>query len=382
MKDDTRAYYSKKKNNLLFVKAGLTFLFLLLMVFSFAIPLRNFITAFTENSVIVITVYSLLVCLFYVVFTGGVKYYEEFFLKTKLDLSDQSLTEWLRQAAIDETIFFSIFFVSAQMIYFLMETHSRWWWLSAAVIWVFFRIIMVKLVPEFITPLFARFLPISDEGLKKRLIFLADSVNIKIDDVYIIKREKNDPQEQTVFVDPGVKRRIVLGEGVLGYAPEEIEVMAAHELAHHYYGHVWKKLMIKGLGVVVIFFLVGVLFGPIARALGYVPVTSVATLPLLAALFFIFSFLAMPVFNMFSRDMDAEADSFALQLTKSPDAFVSVMIRISQQGFVDPNPNRFIEMFLFAEPSINKRIFMAEDYAQELTFHQKRNQTLGEGGLL
>ena len=102
------------------------------------------------------------------------------------------------------------------------------------------------------------------------------------------------------------------------------------------------------------------------------PISSIASLPLLLVLISFFMTIGNSIYNMFNRELEQEADSFTMQVTKSPEAFVSVMIRKAQAELIDPNPSRFIEILLFDLPSIEKRIHTAEDYAQELFFAQRK----------
>ena len=114
--------------------------------------------------------------------------------------------------------------------------------------------------------------------------------------------------------------------------------------------------------------IVGFLFDFLAHGLGLRPMSSIASLPLLMVLIGSVMTLGNLLYNMYNRELEQEADSFVLQVTKSPEAFVSVMIRKAQEELIDPNPSYFMKILLWNSPTIEKRIYMAEDYAQELSF--------------
>ncbi|MCP4649003.1 MAG: M48 family metalloprotease [PVC group bacterium] len=368
--DDSRTY-CRIRDKFFFINCGVTALFFVIMTFSFSVPLYQFVMAMTENSVIVITIYTFIFYIAYFIFTFGLKYYVEFFLKQKLGMLEQELSVWIKDVVKKEATIFCIFLVCVQIIYFLLETHGHWWWLWAASIYIVFSV-GKDILPGAILPLFMKYSQLRDDFLKQRLISLSGTANIRIDNVYTVLSSGGVGLGSKIFVDPIINRRIILTDTVQDYSPEEIGVLLAHDLAHHYYGHYWKMLLLKVVMALLGAFIIGVSFDYLARGIGFVPISSIASFPLMAILIYAVLLIFMPIYNSFSREMEQDADNFALQITKSPDAFGSVIVRDSQQRLIDSNPRRFIEIMLYKEPSPNRRISMAEDYAQELSFQNRK----------
>ncbi len=97
MRDDELAReYCRKKNRLFIWNSAVTLGFILVMGFSFSIPLRKFAVdiGMTENSVIVISIYFLLFYCAYFLVMLGLRYYEGVVLEREFNGGNQSFREW------------------------------------------------------------------------------------------------------------------------------------------------------------------------------------------------------------------------------------------------------------------------------------------------
>ena len=81
---------------------------------------------------------------------------------------------------------------------------------------------------------------------------------------------------------------------------------------------------------------------------------DVAGLPLLVALVSIFLFLATPVTNTITRTAEYQADIFGVNAVRKPDAFASVMLKLSTYRKLDPGA--WEEMIFYDHPSGRTRI--------------------------
>jgi STE24 endopeptidase len=92
-------------------------------------------------------------------------------------------------------------------------------------------------------------------------------------------------------------------------------------------------------------------------------VSDVAGLPLLVALGAIFLFLAMPMTNSISRVIEYQADIFGLNAVRKPDAFASVMLKLSTYRKLEPG--RWEETVFYDHPSGHTRIEAAMRWKKE-----------------
>jgi STE24 endopeptidase len=92
-------------------------------------------------------------------------------------------------------------------------------------------------------------------------------------------------------------------------------------------------------------------------------VSDVAGLPLLAALSSVFLFLATPVTNTISRTTEYQADIFGLDAVRKPDAFASVMLKLSSYRKLEPS--KWEEIIFYDHPSGRTRIEAAMRWKKE-----------------
>jgi STE24 endopeptidase len=61
----------------------------------------------------------------------------------------------------------------------------------------------------------------------------------------------------------------------------------------------------------------------------------------------------------FARNL---GDTYALQTTRNPQAFISAMTRLANQNLADAEPPAWVEFLLHSHPSIGKRVAMVEKF--------------------
>ena len=92
-------------------------------------------------------------------------------------------------------------------------------------------------------------------------------------------------------------------------------------------------------------------------------VADVAGLPLLAALGTLYLFLATPVTNSISRTIEYQADIFGLDAVRKPDAFATVILKLSTYRKLEPG--RWEEVIFYDHPSGRTRIESAMRWKKE-----------------
>ncbi len=92
-----------------------------------------------------------------------------------------------------------------------------------------------------------------------------------------------------------------------------------------------------------------------------------ASLPLLLLLLAVFSFVAGPINNAYSRYLEHHADVYGLEVTHGlvPDASQVATQAFQIQGEIDledPDPPRFIVFWLYTHPPLNERMIFSQTY--------------------
>jgi STE24 endopeptidase len=165
----------------------------------------------------------------------------------------------------------------------------------------------------------------------------------------------------------GNTRRIVIGDTLLAeFAPDEIEVVVAHELGHQVHRDIPKLILVQFVITLGGLYLVNlVLHAVVGGVPGYHGLSDAATMPLVAALG-VFGLVTMPLTNGFSRWVEHRADVFALDLTHDTAGLIGAMTRLANQNLAELQPAPWIEWLLYDHPSLGRRIAFARRYAERL----------------
>jgi STE24 endopeptidase len=158
----------------------------------------------------------------------------------------------------------------------------------------------------------------------------------------------------------GRTRRILVSDTLLREFPvEEVEVVLAHELAHHARRHVAKGLLLQSVLVLAALWTADRALRAGAAALGLAGPADPAGLPLLALVVAGLGLLTTPLVAAWSRRLEREADRVALDVTGAPHAFVAAMERLGRLNLAERQPGRLRELLFATHPSLEARIAAA-----------------------
>jgi STE24 endopeptidase len=146
------------------------------------------------------------------------------------------------------------------------------------------------------------------------------------------------------------------------YSDEEIEVVLAHELAHHVHGDIWKAILFEIALVVAGFFFAARLLAAFVDVFGVNGPADPAGLPLLLLAAGAVSLVMVPAAHALSRAYERSADRFALELTKNPGAFISAMRRLGVQNLAEEHPSKVTQWLFYSHPPLRERIAAAQAF--------------------
>jgi STE24 endopeptidase len=230
---------------------------------------------------------------------------------------------------------------------------------------VVFVILGTAIAPELIAPLFNKYEPVKDPQLRSRVLSLAQSHGIHPQDVYQVDFSRQSKKIGAfVFGLLGTERIVLTDTLIQRCSPEEILVVVGHEMGHYLLKHIWKGVLFFAVAIFLFAYFFQLAFRRIVQKyesrLGFREISDVASLPLLLLIFAILFFLFGPIFNLYSRHQEAEADWYGLVSTGYWQAEIEVDKKLGEYREMDPNP--VIEFLFFDHPSGKNRIRMALDY--------------------
>jgi STE24 endopeptidase len=358
---DKAKNYSNIKYSLSIV--GTVYTFILLFLF-LGFKLSSGLSLWLANylpGLLVFPAYLILVSLGYYLLELPLNFYQSYILEHKFSLSTQSLKNWLQDQLKAGVISCIIGFILVASFYFILRNFPNKWWLVVSAFWIFFSVILAKVMPVIIIPLFFKYKRLSDDSLRERIMRLAAKMKVKLIDCFEIDFSKKTLKGNAAFVGIGNTRRVILADTLKNkYTHDEIEVILAHEFAHYQLKHLLKLIVINSFSTLAIFYLIFKTSGYVLSLFGFSSLSDIAAFPVILIYFVLFGIITQPLEAFISRSFERSADSLALETTGLKDAFISMMNKLSEQNLADRSPHPIIKFFFFDHPPIAERIRSAE----------------------
>ena len=233
----------------------------------------------------------------------------------------------------------------------------------AAFGWLCITVILGKIFPVVIIPMFYKYKDIENTQICSRINNLLSKNNIKIKSISQINLSKDTKKANAALVGIGSTKRVLLADTLLSnYSPDEIEVVFAHELGHFKLRHIPKLIFLSAVTTVIGLYLVNIILKSAAIHLGFSGIYDIAGMPLILLSLTILGFFIMPIQNGYSRLLERQADIFAIKNTGLKDAFISSMEKLATQNLSDVAPSKIIEFLFYDHPPISKRIKLANAF--------------------
>ena len=358
--------YSLQKRILTISGLIVALLYILFMGFIGSNILKSLISFVTVNEYLIIALYIFVFIIIIDVITIPLSFYGGFILEHMYGLSNQKISGWIRDELKKVLISLPLIIFMVEIMYIFLRNFPNTWWIFVTVIWIFFSVIMAKLAPVLIFPLFYKSTPLDNKEVKEGLESLAEGTGISIQGVYRIDLSKNTKKANAALAGMGSTRRVLLGDTLLdSYSPAEIKSVFAHELGHHVYHHIWKMLAIGTISGCLGFAFCHLVLSNAIVVLGYQNIYDIAAFPAVCIALGVSGFMLLPIQNAISRRFERACDKYAIEKTDDPEAFISTMEKLAEQNLSDLTPNRLIEFLFYSHPAISKRIEMAKKHVKK-----------------
>ncbi len=290
-------------------------------------------------------------------------YYKDFYLEHKYNLSNQTFFKWIFEDIKGLGVSLLIGIPILLAFYYTMLQFGNLWWLPFAILLFIVSVILARVVPVFILPLFYKITPIDNEELKSRITILAEEAGINVTDVYKFDMSKNTKKANAAFTGLGKSKRILLGDTLLeNYTNDEIETVIAHELGHYKKKHIVKNIIIGTVSSFLTLFIIANLYYLSLGWFGFQNITEIAALPILTLWAMLIGLVQSPLTNIISRKFEYQADEYAILSTGKAEAFKATLEKLTDQNLGDKDPHPFIEWFFYSHPSIKNRIAAIDNF--------------------
>jgi STE24 endopeptidase len=311
-----------------------------------------------------VLVYVVLLSLLNEIGSMPIGWYSGLVVERRYGLSNESLAHWASDEVKSLGLAMLLGCGGATLVYGLIRLSPAWWWLSAGALFTLIILGLTNLAPILVMPLFYTVKPLDREPLRARLIALAGRAGTRVVGAYEWGLSTKTKKANAALAGIGGTRRILVSDTMLAeYSDEEIEVVLAHELAHHVHGDIWKGIVFESALTLAGFYLASRMLAELSDRFGFRDVADPAGLPVLLLAAGAVSLVMMPVAHAMSRAFERRADRFALDLTKNPGAFISAMRRLGAQNLAEEHPSRLVQWLFYSHPPIAERIAAARAFS-------------------
>jgi STE24 endopeptidase len=353
---------AKKYNNVKLIigisKGFSTFILLFLFVsYGYSEFVVSYIESLTSNKYLLLLLFIFIVGVASTIIFAPVNYYTDFYLEHKYNLSNQTLKKWLWENLKGVMVGIVIGVPILLLFYYVLQTFGELWWLPFSIALFFISVVLAKIVPIIILPIFYKVTPIENEDLKRKIETLAVAVKMKIENVFKFNMSKNTKKANAAFTGLGKTKKVILGDTLLeNFSNDQIETVLAHEFGHYKHNHIVKNITIGTFFSFFSLYLMALLFDTSLSWFGFISRTEIAALPILALWGMVIGIIQTPISNFISRKFEYQADNFAVMATNKKDIFISTLEKLTDQNLGDREPHPIVEWFFYSHPSIKNRI--------------------------
>ena len=356
--------YARQSRRLIILELGLGAVFLLVVLLSgLSSGLRNMLALHQSAQV---ALYFIVLIMSYSIISAPLGVYRSYILPRRYGLSHQNLKSWLSDEVKEMGLGLILGTGLIVVIYLLLDAFPQDWWLLAFVFVTMLSIVMTRLAPVLILPLFFKLEPMKDTELRQRLLSLAERCQTGVKDVFQIDFSSKFTTGNAMFMGWGNTKRIAISDTLLQhYTPDEIEVIMAHELGHQRHRDIARLIAVQSALLLLGFYLINRTLNWAVPKLDFNGISDVAALPLLALVLAAFFLILAPLANAYSRRLEEAADKYALVTTSNPEAFSNMLTKLTNQNLAESEPSRWAEFMFYDHPPYYKRLELAEGYRRE-----------------
>jgi Zn-dependent protease with chaperone function len=297
-------------------------------------------------------------------------------LDLRFEQSIQSWPSWFWDWTKGELVSFIISVILIYILYAVIRRSPRRWWFYfwLASLPILFTIIF--LAPYVIEPLFFEFQPLAKQhaDLVDQLekVVARGGLAIPPDRMFEMKASEKLKSLNAYVTGFGASKRVVVWDTTMQKltTPETLFVFG-HEMGHYVLNHVRDSLVLAALFALVLLYAGYHALHWMLHRWGAKwrirDLNDWASLPVLMLFFSIVGFFSEPVTNAYSRHIEHQADIYGLEVVhglvpNSREVAAHSFQVLGEVGLDEPNPNPFIEFWIYNHPSITDRVAFAQSY--------------------
>jgi len=291
-------------------------------------------------------------------------WYAQFKLEQRFGFNTTTMKTWILDRVKKILLALLLGYPLLALVLKLIEWTGATWWLWAAAVVIAFQLLLLLIAPAIIMPLFNKFTPLPEGGLRERLFALAQRTDFPTRSIEVMDGSKRSRHSNAFFTGFGRFRKIVLFDTLIAQLTEpELESVLAHEIGHYKKRHVVKLLGVSIAGVFVAFTAIAWLarqqwfyraFG-FEHQVGFAAANVVPAVLLFGLLAGTIIFWLSPFINSWSRRFEYEADAFACATMGEAQSILHALRKLSEKNLSNLTPHPLYSGFYYSHPTLLER---------------------------
>jgi STE24 endopeptidase len=309
---------------------------------------------------------SILIIIFFVI-DLPLSYYAGYLREHSYGLSNQTVGKWFGDSLKWLMIALIAALLFAWIPCLLLRRSPRRWWLYSGLLSIPLIVSLTLIAPIWIDPLFNDFGPMKNKEIEAKIINLAERAGIEGGRVFEVNKSADTKAINAYVTGFGNTKRIVLWDTAIDKLDEnELLFVMGHEMGHYVLGHIWKSILLFSLLAIITLYAIDRTAGWLLKRyhthFGFNELSDVASLPLLALLFSLYSIIIIPIALTYTRHIEHESDRFGLEVTKDNRAAANAFVKLQTENLAVPRPHWILKVLRHTHPPLGERVDFCNEY--------------------
>ncbi|MCO6431943.1 MAG: M48 family metallopeptidase [Deltaproteobacteria bacterium] len=244
-------------------------------------------------------------------------------------------------------------------LFWFIDTSGGLWWLYAFVMIAVVQLTLQYIFPVLIAPLFNKFTPLPDGGLKDKILTLSDRLSFNVSGIFVMDGSKRTAHANAYFTGFGRNKRIVLYDTLINMLSEDqVVAVLAHEIGHEKKRHVLKMTFLSLAFLLLGLWILSLLlpYQPLYSAFGFSSPSAHAGLVIFSLFAGPLGFFISPLSAILSRRHEYEADEFAVKAVSSNQDLSRALLTLSKKSLSNLTPHPVYSFFHYSHPTLLERL--------------------------
>jgi len=230
-----------------------------------------------------------------------------------------------------------------------------WAWLITSVL----LFALAYAAPAVILPLFNKFTPLEEGDLKRAILEYGRTQQFPIGGLFVMDGSRRSTRSNAFFTGIGRTKKIALFDTLIrNHSVEELVAVIAHEIGHYKRRHIPQHLAVAIANIGVFLFLASLfIHSPsLLAAFGIGSPSVYAGLALFLLFYNPLSRLLSVLRGFQTRRHEFEADRFAVETTRHPQAMIDALKKLSKSNLSNLAPHPLYVTLYHSHPPVLRRI--------------------------